>query len=274
MHTLSKLAADYVADRDVCPIYAARLCKRATAFEQHAGETALDRLLAEPTLSAFLKSLSGSPYTVRSYRGDLLTLWNDATERDLAPAPRIRRIYKPGKPDLIIDCYMRDEALALLAEAAKLKGRYANGISRCDYWDAAIRKAWDTGLRRGDVWKVRRDWIRPDCTMRVVQSKTGKAVTVRLRESTVAALDRIGRPQPCEWVLDPAYFGRHFKRLVRRSGVNRGTFKWLRRASGSYVELAQSGAGHKHLGHDDPTTFDKHYDAKLGGHTLPMPPEL
>jgi integrase len=274
MLTLSELATHYTQRRRVCRDYAKRLKRRASAFESHAGETALERLLTEPTLSDFLMSLVRSPVTVRSYRGDCLTLWNAAADDDLAPYPRPRRIYSPDKPDLVVDCYRREEAHALLAEAAKLKGAYPNGVPRRDYWQAVIPLAWDSGLRRGDVWTLRRDWIRPDRTLRVVQRKTKRAVTVRLHPSTVAALDRVAKAEPCRWLLDPTYFGRHFKRLVKRSGVNRGTFKWLRRASGSYVELAQPGAGHKHLGHNDPATFQRHYDAQLGAAALPMPPEL
>lgn len=129
-------------------------------------------------------------------------------------------------------------------------------------------------MRRGDVWCFRRDSIRPDGSARLVQRKTGKIVTVRLRPSTVAALADVGGAQPLRWTLNASFFGRHFKRIVVASGVGRGTFKFLRRSSGSYVELEQPGAGHKHLGHADAKVFARHYDARLGAHLLPLPPAL
>jgi hypothetical protein len=95
-----------------------------------------------------------------------------------------------------------------------------------------------------------------------------------LRPSTIAALDAVGLEEPCRWMLDPSFFGRHFRAVAKAAGVNRGTFRFLRRSSGSYVELQQPGAGGKHLGHADGRTFGKHYDARLGDHDLPRPPEL
>jgi integrase len=201
-------------------------------------------------------------------------LWNAAADIDLVPYPVARRIVRVQRPSLHIDCYTIDEARLLLAAADELPGRYKNQVLTRAYWTAAIRLAWDTGIRRGDVWEFRRDRVRPDGSTRIVQHKTGQAVPAKLWPTTIAALDAIGGPQPCRWFIDPTFFGRHFKKIVKAAGVNRGSFKWLRRASGSYVDLAQPGAGGKHLGHSDPATFGKFYDARLGEHDLPMPPEL
>lgn len=97
---------------------------------------------------------------------------------------------------------------------------------------------------------------------------------VRLWPSTVTALDAIAGQPPLAWPYDLSHFRRHFGKIVKGAKVNRGTFKWLRRASGSYVEALQPGAGHKHLGHQSAAVFAKHYDARLGAATLPLPPEL
>lgn len=272
--TLSGFATRRMLSRDVCPMYRATVISRAGALEKHAHESAIDRVLREPVVNGFLASLTVSPYTVKGYRGDILGLWNAAADEDLVPYPVSRRIRRPRTPELLIDCYTLDEARTLLAHAKTLRGCYPNGVSRRSYWAAAIHLAWNAGFRRGDCFRFRREAVRPDGSLRLVQHKTGQVVAVTLRPSTLAALDAIQLAVPLEWSLSLCRFGRHFRRLQRDAGVGRGTFKWLRRASGSYVEAQQPGAGHKHLGHADANTFKRHYDAQLGGAALPLPPEL
>lgn len=272
--TLLEFVSQYIQSRRICTEYAKNLGKRAAALARRTGCAELAHVLTESIVNDFLRSLDLSPYTVRSYRSDILSLWNAAADLDLVPYPIARRLFRCDVPELLIDCYTLEETRALVESCKNLNGCYRNGVTRMDYWSAAIPLAWDAGLRRGDVWQFQRDHLRPDRTFRVVQHKTKRAVTLRLHESTVTALDRIARKQPCLWPIDASFFGRHFQRIVKSSGVNRGSFKWLRRASGSYVEMQQPGAGHKHLGHANGIIFDKHYDAKLGGHTLPQPPEL
>lgn len=271
---LSEFATSYAQTRTLSADYAKRLEKYALALETHARVCDLRQVLVEPVVNAFLKALARSPYTVKSYRGDLLTLWRAAADADLVPYPAVRKIYKPTTPQLLIECFAVEEARELLAHAATLNGCYPNGVARKLYWQAAIALAWDSGLRRGDVWKFRREFIRHDGSFRVVQSKTGQLVSGKLHKSTIARISKIKIKQPLEWTLDPSFFGRHFQRIVNGSGVGRGSFKFLRRSSGSYVEAEQPGAGRKHLGHACERVFSRHYDAKLGEHALPLPPEL
>lgn len=274
MLTLSDFARRYGAARHVTQTYIDTLIRRAAALELHAGEKSLAGCLAESPINSFLRSLVRRPATIRSYRTDIISLWHGAADLDLVPYPVLRRIYCPPVPAPLVECYSIDEVRALLTTAAKTVGAYPNGVLKRRYWPAAIRLAWDSGLRRGDCWEFRMAAVRPDGTARVVQHKTGQVVTLRLRPSTVAALREIGGNQPLKWTLNASFFGRHFKRLTEASGVGRGSFKFLRRSSGSYVELAQPGAGHKHLGHADAKVFSRHYDAKLGAHLLPLPPAL
>lgn len=273
--TLADFARRFTDSRELNPDYAATLRSRAAAFQRQAGESRIAAVLSETRLNAFLASLADrSPYTVRGYRTDLLTLWYAAADDGLAPYPVARRVRRKPLPELLVECYTVGEAQALLAAAGELAGRYPNGVARADYWRAAIRLAWDAGIRRGDVWAFRRDVVRPDGTLRIVQRKTRRVLVARLRATTVAALNRIGQPQPLAWTMCAERFGKHFRALADAAGVTRGTFKWLRRSSGSYVEAQQPGAGHKHLGHCSAATFARYYDAHLGRCTLPQPPAL
>lgn len=273
--TLSGFAKSFTETRPLAGDYSATLRRRAAALELFAGCSAIALVLTEANLNAFLASLGHlSPWTIKGYRGDLLTLWNAAADDGLVEFPVSRRVRRPRVPPLLVECYTLDEARRLLAEARKLTGVYPNGVALAAYWPAAIMLAWDTGFRRGDVWAFKRAALRPDNTLRIVQHKTQQIAEVQLRAATVKALDAIGTAAPLAWPLTACQFGWRFTWLVKRSGVNRGSFKWLRRASGSYVEAEQPGAGHKHLGHATAAIFSRHYDARLASGSRPMPPEL
>lgn len=274
MTTLSDFAIRYVATRKICRMYALNVQRRARAIEAFVGKSAIAEVLTEKNVTDFLISLDRSVYTLRSYRSDYLALWNCAADQDLVPYPLVRRIFCPPLPSLLVECFEIGEVRAILECLPRMRGVYPNGVRKRDYWNAAIRLAWDSGARRGDVLSFRRDAIRMDGVARIIQHKTQKPIAFRLRQSTVFALDSIGSKTPCAWSLDLSFFSRHFHKLVIAAGVNRGSFRWLRRSSGSYVEWKQAGAGRKHLGHSSEAVFDRFYDAKLGGPSLPMPPEL
>ena len=271
---LTEFARLHFDCRDVSRFYVDTVCRRTAALEKHACESSIDKVLRESVVNSFLGSLTLSPYTVKGYRGDILTVWNAAADEDLVPYPVRRRIRAVRTPQLIVECFSLEEARQILAAAHRVKGCYPNGVARRHYWDATIRLAWDTGFRLGDILKFRLDAVRADGSVQIVQSKTGRIANAILRETTIGALQLIGSDRPCEWPLTASRFGRHFAAIVKEAKVRKGTFKWLRRASGSYVEAEQPGSGHKHLGHASQDIFDRHYDAKLGGHNLPQPPEL
>lgn len=272
--TLSAFARRYTQARDLSPVYVGTLCRRAAALELHAGGGPIASILTETKVNGFLASLGVvSPYTFKSYRGDLLTLWNSAADEGLASYPMGRRIMSRRAPALVVECYDVSEARALVEYANRIGGELANGVPQKLYWPAAIRTAWDSALRRSDIWRVRRDYIRPDGSLRLAQHKTGLLVRCQLRMSTVVALYAIGSPVPLYWPHNPWTFGEQFRKIVKASGVGRGTFKFFRRSSGSYVEAAAPGSGHLQLGNTQ-SVFAAHYDAKLGGVSWPQPPEL
>ena len=115
--------------------------------------------------------------------------------------------------------------------------------------------------------------VTPERYWRQVQHKTGGIASGRLHGSTIDALQRLGTDPPCAWPRRSEAFCRQFARLVAAAGVRPGTFRWLRRSSGSYVEAEHPGQGHRHLGHSSPEVFRRHYDARLG-EAPACPPEL
>lgn len=276
--TLVEFARKYCEVRDISTVYVGTLIRRAAKLQAFAKKSALKQVLTEDNVNGFIRGLvSGkqlSAYTIKSYRGDLMSLWNSAADEGLVDYPQRRRIVGMRMPGLVIDCYTVQEVESLIAAADDFRGLYDTGVPRHLYWGGIVRFAFETGLRRGDCWLFDRGLIRADGSFRIVQSKTGKPLQRMVRPLTVELMDKIGVPKPFAWPLSGWAFGGHFKLLTDVSGVKRGTFKWLRRASGSYVEAVMPGAGSKALGHTDLNVFAAHYDAQIGALKVPLPPEI
>jgi hypothetical protein len=254
-------------------MYRNTLRSRAARLQFSTGGGNISETLSEEAINSFLESLVEiAPRTVVSYRQSFLALWRAAADEDLAPYPNARRIRRPKLPPLVVECYTVSEVNRLVKAARQLVGRVPRShVKRRDYWPALIMAAWDSGLRRGDLWRLNASKIRRDGMVVQVQHKTQKLIVCQFRPETMRAIRAAGNS--LAWTADNRTFSEHFTRIVEASGVRRGTFKWVRRASGSYVERAQPGAGCKHLG-NTPQVFDAHYDAKLKGRRFPLPPAL
>jgi integrase len=272
--TLSEFTAEYVKSRPLCKTYGNTLRKRMAALEAWTGRSELHHVLREDVINAFLEAYRDgrSAFTINKYRQDFLAVWRAAADEDLVPYPMPRRIRREKAPLPLVDCYTLAEARLIVATAEKLKGGFPDGVARRHYWPALVRFAWDSGLRRGDCWRFDRGIVQPDGTFRIVQHKTLKPIRRQLQPDTLKAIDRICRAKPFAWPLCEWCFGVHFKEIVTHSGVRRGTFRWLRRATGSHVEAEHPGAGHRALG-NSAQVFDGHYNAQLAGQVL-MPPAL
>jgi hypothetical protein len=82
-----------------------------------------------------------------------------------------------------------------------------------------------------------------------------------------------GRAFP--WPYKPDALTPRFRVIIRMSGVNRGTFCWLRRSAGSYAEKMQPGAGKRLLGHRAEWVFRDHYhDLSVAPPEMVEPPAL
>lgn len=270
--TLHEFLTQYLSMRAVSPAYAATLRKRTAKLEVFLGRGELAYCFNEATINRFLESLTDLQSATRNkYRADFLAIWRAAADCDLVPYPQPRRLRRERHLPQVIECYTAGETRSILAAAERLPGAYSNGVARRHYWPAIIRAAWDTGLRRGDLWRLRSQQIRKDRTAIIVQNKTAQAIMVRFHQKTVKALDLAGGS--LEWVQCEWCFGEHFWDIVTQCGLNRGTFRWIRRGSGSTIEAAHPGLGHKQLGNTE-GVFRRHYDAKLGDAERPMVPEL
>lgn len=254
--TLAGYVDEYELQRDLRVETVRQFRMAARMFERwHGGPVALDQL-DERLVSEFLMDYQRrgfSPASVRSKRVQILALWRAAADDGLCRAPtrRIRRVNAPPVP---VVCWRHDEIVKLLAACRGIPRRHSCGMRRCEWWDLAIRVAWDSGLRWEDqVKRLAVDHINADGWLAFPQSKTGRVVVRRLSDDTMALL-RLSL-QRCPRRLVTPFDGGHetfckqFKLIVAKAGVRAGTWKWIRRAGATDAELQQPGAGSAHLGH-------------------------
>lgn len=253
--TLSAYAANYNLLRDVKAETVRQYAICARLFERWAGHPVPLVELDEQSVSAWLRDYAASgvePDTVRSKKVGLLALWRAAADEGLCDPPtrRIRSVKCPYKAPT---CWTWEEVSTLLSACQGLQRWHRTGLRRSTWFDLAIRLAWDTGLRQGDQWALPVADIRPDGAVHLVQSKTARPVICQLSPSTaealLASLELAPRQLATPWMASHETFDDQFSRLVERSGIRQGTWKWLRRASATDVEIQRPGAATAHLGH-------------------------
>jgi integrase len=281
--TLGKYAQAYSLLRDVKAGTLRQYQIVATLYERWAGGPVLLEQLDETSVSEWLRDYgqTAAPATVRGKKAMLLALWRAAADDGLCDPPtrRIRSIRRSA-PRPLVEAWTLAEVEQLVAACRGLPRRHRCGLPRRQWWDLAVRVAWDSGLRWGDLVNLPVARVRPDGTTTIIQAKTGRPVSFVLSPGTLEAL-RVSlaacpRLLVCPWPASQETFTAQVRVLVRRAGIRAGTWKWLRRASGTDVEVQRPGAGSVHLGHAPGSrVFAESYgDPEIIGRLLPGPRPL
>ena len=165
------------------------------------------------------------------------------------------------------------EIRKLCMAAKALRGTGQSGVRRRLYWLAAIHAGFSSGQRWGDLVNLPVAAIHPDRTCTFTQHKTGRRITVRFSKMAMLLIHRHGQQTVIPQCYSQNHFCLTFNKLVKAAAISRGTFKWLRRSAGSYVEL-ESGRGPELLGNTR-AVFEASYKAeRITKRPPPEPPEL
>lgn len=270
----------YSLVRDVKPGTLRQYVIVADLVERWAGRPVMLDELDERSASEWLRDYAATvkPHTVRGKKSMLLALWRAAADDGLASEPSARRVRRVRLPALVPIAWTKAEVEKLLMCVHRIQRKHRCGLSRAAWWDLAIRVAWDSGMRWGDIVALRVDAIADDGTCTLTQSKTGKVCTFRLSATTMEAmretLTTCPRALVCPWPASGETFRDQFSLIVSKSGIRSGTWKWIRRGSGTDVEMQLPGVGHLHLGNTR-AVFDRSYgDPTQIGRRVPCPREL
>lgn len=228
----------------------------AKSMDEWAGRAVAVSELSPDLFNRWLRDLQDegrlSPATVACRRRHALALWRAAADDRLVEEPprRLRPAKVPYTPPR---AWTVDEVREILATCGKLRRTRKGKMPRAEWWSMAVRIAWDSGLRLSDLLRLKAIDIQPDGRAVVTQSKTSRPVFVTLSPATMEALKASMAAHPrkliCQWDSSRESFRKQFAVIVRRAGVRKGTWKWIRRSSATDVERSCPGAGAAHLGH-------------------------
>lgn len=262
--TLSGFVEEYLLARDVSGGYVDKLRHRIGLYISWLGADNLDAALQNDPANRWIAEVGSnglSKRTAYDYRSSLRTIWNEAYELGYVDVPplRLRRIKKP-RP--VVTAYTIDEVRRLLIYFRTLKGRHSDGNLRRDFWQAAVHVDWSCAARRADCLSLTWSQVDSKGVLQFVQDKTANPHVARLSRKAMHFARRLDSPSghvlPWPYTLD--WFSRCFRHLRDEAGINRGTFKWIRRAASSYADRRRKGDGTRLLGHRCPRVFPDHYE--------------
>ncbi len=162
--------------------------------------------------------------TVNNHRGRLFALWRFASERGLvAVEPKVRKLPETlDVPDAWTEEEMRRISAAPLA--IEWHGKQIGGIPVGDYLHALLLVAYWTALRRGSLFKIRREaidlatgWMHVGG--QAMKNRRGKRY--RLGPDALAAIQRIWEPRREFLFPQPQIqrFDRYLRRVIAAAGV-------------------------------------------------------
>lgn len=271
---ISTFVATYLAQRTVSKEYAAHLVRTGLSVATITGRD-LSSLDVGP-LNLWLASIEVvSPINAFNIRRQVKTIWKAAHAQGFAPpVGELRRIRVPKKTPQALRI---EEIARLIDYTDTLVGCFQRSkCARRLYWRSLFMAYYDSALRVGDLRSVERQWIAGGI-FSVVQHKVNSVHHVRLRPETMAAIDEYlnGRTAGPIWCrLNRKNFFNQLRKIFDAAGV-RGSSKWIRRSSASYVERERPGTGWRHLGHAKPGLAESNYlDPSICAPEPSLPPPL
>jgi len=244
-------------------------------FGQWLGRPATVLDLDQLQVSRWLESVqrTHAPRTVATHRVNLLTLWRDCADRGLCPQPgRVRPI---RKPDPLPIAWTMQELQALAIAVAKLEGNLTEGIPAATYFSALLFAAYETGLRRSDLWRLERSQIRQDGGIVMLQKKTGRRHWPRIQPQTVAMIAQLPGARPLSWPFRSASnFYKRWKRITKAAGVRHGALQQIRRSGATHLAVDHRDQVQRYLGHQSPDMQRHYVDESIASPQQFLPPAI
>lgn len=228
-------------------------------FASHVGQAPTLTDFDPDVVNRWLTNLEArlSMRTVAGHRERLLSLWRYACD-ELGLCGPPKRIRKAPKPHPMPVAWDPAEMAKLLSTADSLTGRLIDGTDRRTYFLCILSFAYDTGLRRSDLWAIHRDQIRMDGSVIVRQHKTRYPVYPQLSEQSLRLLKNLKNEFPLRWPGAPRQFYRHWNKIVEAAEVRPGALQQIRRTAATYLAKTDRSAVQEFLGHASPI-MQKHY---------------
>lgn len=279
-HDISSLVDSYVLFTPASERYEAKLRLVARLYGEWLGRAPVLSDFSAQQLSRWLVALdkTKAPRTIHNYRACLVTLWYHASASGLIEPPPTRMIRRVHVPRPRPDAWTLDELRKILAAAAELKGYLRRSycpkpVARSAYFVTLIHTAYETGLRRGDLWTLERRDIQPTGRIVARLAKTGMVHVCRVSDGTRKLLIAMPGRRPLAWNRDEKRYYQHWRTICRTAGVTRGATHKVRRTAATQLWVKHPGEVQRFLGHLTPT-MQRHYVDLRFGNDPPTPPPI
>jgi|SRR6185503_1999540 len=268
---------------DWCDRYALRrgLCVKAAYFLRHTvtifdswlGYQSTSADLEEDRVSSWIAWLEQrySPRTRSGLRSNLICLWRFLAEfKEVAWPGRLRKAPKP-EPQPV--AWTLDELRKLRLAAMAASGFIKNGASRRLYLVTLLDAAYESGLRRGDLWRLEQSSFLSNGVIVLRQNKTGWPHEPQVNQETLNAIRLLPGQNPLKWPGTEKGFYECWRIwMLRPSGVRRGVLQQIRRTGATQLESIRPADTQRYLGHKT-AEMKKHYiDRSQAYGPSPQPP--
>ncbi len=272
---LSTLIDTYGLHRRIAPNSLYQMDRSGRLFEQYLQRPADTTDFVAATVSAWVRWMQAGEWaaaTVAGHRARLLILWRWAHGRGWAgPLGEVRAA---PRPEPMPEAWTLDEVRQLLGAVDQVtvtvRGRWMPAYLR-----ALVLAAYESGLRRGDLWSLDRDSIYPDGTIQIRQHKTGRVHVPRLTVRTAELVLAEPGQHPLAWPGNPREFYTVWGRVLAVACVRPGALHRLRKTGATYVAVSDGlDAAREFLGHRTPEMVFHYVDRRIASPPPRLPPAV
>lgn len=252
--TIDRALEDYLLMHDMRDTSQEYYNGVASVYKTWSARSPIERALFDArTVSMFIRDKQAaqlSTHYLKSLRDGLKTLL-----RSIGDTGKVRSVkLKP----LSIEIWNAVDVAALVAAVPRVILAYNDSMRalyRRHFWCTIIPAAWYTGLSQGDLFRLDESHCAADGRIIIDRNRTGKRVVTWMPPELLERVSGGGR----FWQLQTSaeVFRNEFKKIVKHAGL-KGSFKKLRKSSGSLADQLDPGRGHLHLGNTR-KVFELHY---------------
>jgi integrase len=271
--TLRKVLNLYDRDKELAPDYVGTMRSSIKRFEKFLGRKARVSDITCKNLNRWMQFEQQEGRLADRTRSNGLTnlLTLSKYLRIKLDLSRIRRVKVRPKNPAAWD----EDELCIVADAmTQLNGVLKNGVPRSLYFSTVVWFAYETGLRRRDIWDFQMDWFTGKSAT-LSQHKTQKMHIVAVTEETMADLRKIqgileakgsSSETPLKWPQSQSQFYYWFRKARKLAGVDPNVvnrvLQHLRRTGATAVEQS-GGKAFQYLGHTKEGLDRKSYVDRL-----------
>lgn len=249
-------------------------------FDQQLERPATVKDLTDETVSRFLAWMQDEKYskdTVHRTRARILSVWRDCAMRELAEMPRFVRKVPKKHPCPIA---WTERELELIANRClTMWGNFRkSGIPRWLYFSTLYFVAFDTGLRRSDLWALRRDCFRADGVIVLPeQQKTGWPHIPQVTLEVLNAIALLPGDCPLAWPhkYSTSFYKMWHRYVIKPAGVRPGALHQIRRSGATLIAKSDGiDAARRYLAHRTDSMVWHYVDRSVAFAPAPMPPRI